>query len=248
MLVVPVDVFEEGVLAVLGPAVPHELLYTAYWVIYWSVPAALAVLVSRWFGSGFIAGYERRVGLRIIRRDRVPGGTRLALYVCIAIVLINLVFLVNGFQSLALVLLTAIATFVGLLLLMMQFSSIFGTTSIIGVVLGVAALIVVQSVATGFQHEFERRVLGVYAHINVTRTMGIAEYRRFEAHLRGIEGVKGASPFAYYTMLLAPYKRDGGSTDELRLKSVLVKGIEPDTADQVIDLSDQPHARQRAIH
>jgi lipoprotein-releasing system permease protein len=94
-------------------------------------------------------------------------------------------------QSLALVLLAAIGSFLGLLLLLVQYASIFGTTSIVGVVLGVAALIVVQSVATGFQHEFERRVLGVYAHINVTRSTGMTEYRRFEAWLRTIGGHRG---------------------------------------------------------
>ncbi|MCA9690272.1 MAG: ABC transporter permease [Nannocystaceae bacterium] len=198
----------------------------------------LGILLVLWFGSGFLTGYERVVGLRIIRRERVHRGTRVALYVCVAVVIVALALLLAGLQNLALVLLAAIGTFVGLLLLLMQFSSIFGTTSIIGVVLGVAALIVVQSVATGFQHEFERRVLGVYAHINVTRTMGIAEYRRFEQYLRTVPGVIGASPFAYYTMLLAPYKPEGGSTDELRLKSVLVKGIDPATADEVIDLRD----------
>src|SRR5690606_37906030 len=73
----------------------------------------------------------------------------------------------------ALVFYVAAASFAGLLVLIGQRFSVFGTTSIIGVVLGVAALLVVQSVATGFQHEFERRVLGVYAHINVTRAFGI---------------------------------------------------------------------------
>ncbi|MCA9716939.1 MAG: ABC transporter permease, partial [Myxococcales bacterium] len=208
------------------------------WYLAYGAPLALGVLVLRWIGSSFVTGYERVVGLRIIRRERVPRGSRVALYLCAALVLVCLILLLAGVRSLAIVLLTALATFVGLLLLMMQFSSIFGTTSIIGVVLGVAALIVVQSVATGFQHEFERRVLGVYAHINVTRTMGIAEYRRFERYLRTVDGVEGASPFAYYTMLLAPYKPEGASTDELRLKSVLVKGIDPETADQVIDIVD----------
>ena len=197
--------------------------------------ASLGLLVLFWLLSGAL-GYERSLGLRIIRAERVPRGARMLCAVCWAIAGVALLLLNLGYHSLALVIATAAASFLGLLLLLVQYSSIFGTTSIIGVVLGVAALIVVQSVATGFQHEFERRVLGVYAHINVTRSSGMAEYRRFEAYLRTRPGVTGASPFVYYAMMLAPYDPEGGRTDDLRLASVLVKGIEPETAAQVIDL------------
>jgi lipoprotein-releasing system permease protein len=117
--------------------------------------------------------------------------------------------------------------------------AVSATLSIIGIAIGVAALIVVQSVATGFQHEFERRVLGVYAHINVTRAYGISEYRRFEKYLRTVDGVQGASPFVYYAMALAPTPKPGAEQSEgFRRASVLVKGIEPETADEVIDLRD----------
>ncbi|MBL8970914.1 MAG: ABC transporter permease [Myxococcales bacterium] len=225
--------------APLGPVtlfaeLPAELvpiLGTAGWV----GAGALAVLLLRWLLSGAL-GYESAIGLRIIRAERVPRGARLAFVVCVLVAVGGLLALNLGVTSLGLVIAVAAASFLGLLLLLVQYSSIFGTTSIVGVVLGVAALIVVQSVATGFQHEFERRVLGVYAHINVTRSTGMTEYRRFEAWLRTQPGVTGASPFVYYAMMLAPFDPEGGRTDDLRLASVLVKGIEPETAAQVIDL------------
>jgi len=221
--------------SLLGPAtlfteLPGPLITTA-----WVGTAALAVLLLRWLMSGAL-GYESQIGLRIIRTDRVPRGARLAFLVCLLVAVGGLLALNLGITSLGLVIAVAAASFLGLLLLLVQYSSIFGTTSIVGVVLGVAALIVVQSVATGFQHEFERRVLGVYAHINVTRSTGMTEYRRFEAWLRTQPGVQGASPFVYYAMMLAPFDPEGGRTDDLRLASVLVKGIEPTTAEQVIDL------------
>lgn len=196
---------------------------------------ALAVLLLRWMLSNAL-GFESTIGLRIIRAERVPRGARVAGIACWVIAAAALIALNLGQHSLALVITAAAASFFGLLLLLVQYTSIFATTSIVGVVLGVAALIVVQSVATGFQHEFERRVLGVYAHINVTRSTGMTEYRRFEQYLRTIPGVTGASPFVYYAMMLAPYDPEGGRTDDLRLASVLVKGIEPATAEQVIDL------------
>lgn len=201
----------------------------------WGGSIALLVLILRWLLSGAF-GYESRIGLRILRTDRAPRRARVACLVCLLIAAGGLLALNLGVHSLTLVVTVAWASFLGLLLLLVQYSSIFGTTSIVGVVLGVAALIVVQSVATGFQHEFERRVLGVYAHINITRSTGMTEYRRFEAWLRQQAGVQGASPFVYYAMMLAPFDPEGGRTDDLRLASVLVKGIEPATASEVIDL------------
>ncbi|NVB40840.1 FtsX-like permease family protein [Pseudenhygromyxa sp. WMMC2535] len=241
---------------------------------------SLALLSLRLVLMGF-TGYERMVGLRIIRRagkDRdmaepvlapFSGGNaaqavakgvaslpiwkrgRLWLYVfwiSAALSIAVLVALNMGLDRsdkalldllqplrVFLVFYAAAATFLGLLVLIAQRFSVFATTSIIGVVLGVAALLVVQSVATGFQHEFERRVLGVYAHINVTRAFGVSEYRRFESWLRTLPGVEGASPFVYYAMALAPSTSDRGA-DDVKLASVLVKGIEPTTAEQVIDL------------
>ncbi len=260
----------------------------------WSGAISLGLLLLRLALVGF-TGYERMVGLRIIRRrandpidavianDPLKAGllaTRnlrasvagaalssvagvepdlplwrrgtfwlwffgvTAVLGVVTLVVLNevvdpgsdLFHLLKG-ARVALVFYVAIASFLGLLVLIAQRFSVFGTTSIIGVVLGVAALLVVQSVATGFQHEFERRVLGVYAHINVTRAFGISEYRRFEAWLRTLPGVEGASPFVYYAMALAPHDRGDRGVD-VKLASVLVKGIEPSTAAEVIDLPE----------
>jgi lipoprotein-releasing system permease protein len=221
--------------ALLGPVTLFAELPQPLPTLGWIGTGALTVLLLRWLLSGAL-GYESAIGLRIIRAERVPRGARLAFAACVVVAVGGLLALNLGITSLGLVIAVAAASFLGLLLLLVQYSSIFGTTSIVGVVLGVAALIVVQSVATGFQHEFERRVLGVYAHINVTRSTGMTEYRRFEAWLRTQPGVTGASPFVYYAMMLAPFDPEGGRTDDLRLASVLVKGIEPATAAEVIDL------------
>lgn len=215
------------------------------------------VLALRYAVVGF-TGYEPLIGLRIIRRDRagerahkwlricwIACGLSLAILVGFAYVWHDAAWVVAPDSAgiirnirLQLVFVAAISSFVGLLLFISRRFSVFGTTSIFGVVLGVAALLVVQSVATGFQHEFERRVLGVYAHINVTRPFGISEYRRFEGWLRTVPGVTGASPFVYYPMALAPYDAEGLREGDIELASVLVKGIEPKTAEQVIDVVD----------
>lgn len=198
---------------------------------------AFPVLILRWFAAYFL-GFERRFGLRIIQRERAPKNLRLALLFCFVVAIAALAIMNTDYKGIEFVFIAAIASFCGLLLLLIQRLSIFGTTSIIGVVLGVAALVVVQSVATGFQHEFERRVLGVYSHINVMRFrgLGIAEYRRFEQFLRTLEGVQGASPFVYNAMMLAPYDPEGRRQGNNRLAAVLAKGIEPSSAHEVIDL------------
>ncbi|WP_165704095.1 ABC transporter permease [Enhygromyxa salina] len=279
-------------LALGTPALAVSDAPTWVTVMGWVGAISFGLLILRLVLVGF-TGYERLVGLRIIRRagfdllgsalgsgtephasadadpdfERPPVWRRgpfwLALFwITAALGLVTLLAfnhvvdrddaaMLELFKPLrvGLVFYVAVASFAGLLVLIGQRFSVFGTTSIIGVVLGVAALLVVQSVATGFQHEFERRVLGVYAHINVTRAFGISEYRRFEGWLRTLPGVEGASPFVYYAMALAPYTggpasagapgNAGVAGSDVKLASVLVKGIEPSTADQVIDLP--PH-------
>jgi lipoprotein-releasing system permease protein len=249
------------VLALGTPALLVPKIPTWLGVLGWTGLISLVLLLLRLVLVGF-TGYEQFVGLRIIRRESHPSIERqrppwrrgrfwLALFWSTAALGVAVLLVFNNLIDrddsatldalkpvrVGLVFYVAAASFAGLLVLIGQRFSVFGTTSIIGVVLGVAALLVVQSVATGFQHEFERRVLGVYAHINVTRAFGISEYRRFETWLRTLPGVEGASPFVYYAMSLAPYSRDGSGSGAGGVGvSVLVKGIEPSTADQVIDL------------
>ena len=199
--------------------------------------AAFGLLVVWWSIVGF-SGYERLAGVRIIRHE---GNGRAAPHwawwaVPAAVAVLGMAWLESGERSVAVVAIVAIS--VGMVLVggTTRLFSVFASVSVVGVAIGVAALIVVQSVATGFQHEFERRVLGVYAHINVTRPPGIAEYRRFERYLRTLPGVVGVSPFAYHGMILAPYEPDGVQAGDLRQAGVTVKGIEPETAHEVIDL------------
>ncbi len=198
---------------------------------------ASILLIAWWFITGF-SGYEHRAGLRILRRTKPATRFRGPAVLAVLATLAGIGALLLGFRHAPLVIVTALTAGAAMVFIIARRFTVFATLSIVGIAIGVAALIVVQSVATGFQHEFERRVLGVYAHINVTRTFGISEYRRFEAHLRTVDGVVGASPFVYYAMALAPQGPKGGSEDEaaFRRASVLVKGIEPTTAHEVIDL------------
>ncbi|MBX7082740.1 MAG: ABC transporter permease [Nannocystaceae bacterium] len=197
--------------------------------------AAVAALVLWWAVTGFV-GYEHRAGLRIIMRPSKSRRSLAPTLLALAGTVAGLAALYFGLRSAALVIATAGCATAAMVLILVRRFAVFASLSIVGIAIGVAALIVVQSVATGFQHEFERRVLGVYAHINVTRAFGVSEYRRFEQYLRTVDGVIGASPFVYYAMALAPAPSSDAEAAELRRATVLVKGIEPETAHEVIDL------------
>lgn len=226
-----------GLLAIL-PDVPAELVRLGQVGL-----VAFFGLLAWWVVTGF-SGYEHLAGLRILRRPshHTDGGRELLYAALVAALGIGALYL--GVRSAAVAVVVALAVGAVLVLLLVRRFAVFATLSIVGIAIGVAALIVVQSVATGFQHEFERRVLGVYAHINVTRGFGISEYRRFETYLRDVEGVVGASPFVYYHMALAPHDPAGERGGDIRRASVLVKGIEPATADEVIDLREHLRAAE----
>jgi lipoprotein-releasing system permease protein len=202
---------------------------------------ALVGLVAWWAITGF-SGYEQLAGLRILRRPGVPPRIAGVLLVALAVAAAGVYALHLGVRSAPLAVVVALACGTLMVVVLARRFAVFATLSMVGIAIGVAALIVVQSVATGFQHEFERRVLGVYAHINVTRSFGISEYRRFEGYLRTVPGVVGVSPFVYYAMALAPIDPEGKREGDIRRASVLVKGIEPETAAEVIDLESHLRA------
>lgn len=77
-----------------------------------------------------------------------------------------------------------------------RFASIIAVFSLIGIALGVATLIVVSSVMSGFQQELVSRVLGVNGHITVTATPGrsIDDYQALAKRIGAIHDVVSAVP------------------------------------------------------
>ncbi|MCH9681425.1 MAG: ABC transporter permease [Deltaproteobacteria bacterium] len=230
-LLVVLALLSLGSFGLLWPDAPLAVSQTAYLGL-----AALASLLVWWVMTGF-SGYERVAGARILRRTGPAPTTGMLLIIAVLVMVAGIVALNFGVRSASVAVVVALAGGTAMIIVLAARFAVFATLSMVGIAIGVAALIVVQSVATGFQHEFERRVLGVYAHINVTRSFGISEYRRFEGYLRNVDGVIGASPFVYYAMALAPFDPEGKRGGDIRRASVLVKGIEPETANEVIDLA-----------
>jgi len=74
------------------------------------------------------------------------------------------------------------------------FISIIAIFSFVGIILGVATLIIVMSVMNGFREELIERMLGMNAHITVYHEDGkIMDYEEHVAEIRQISGIKHAN-------------------------------------------------------
>lgn len=100
------------------------------------------------------------------------------------------------------------------------FISFISGVSMLGIGLGVAALIIVLSVMNGFQKEVRDRMLGVLSHIEVFTPHGEAlpDVARTLREVRAHPEVIGAAPFIAAQGLLARGED---------MKGVLVRGIDP---------------------
>jgi lipoprotein-releasing system permease protein len=93
--------------------------------------------------------------------------------------------------------------------------------SVIGVAAGVATLVIALSMNTGFRETLQDRLLGVTAHISLTRpgSGGIKNYEEMAEKLAAIPGVRSVTPAVYQTVLLSFAGQARG---------VVTKGIEPE--------------------
>ncbi|MDP3251998.1 MAG: lipoprotein-releasing ABC transporter permease subunit [Hydrogenophaga sp.] len=110
------------------------------------------------------------------------------------------------------------------------FISFISGVSMLGIALGVAALIIVLSVMNGFQKEVRDRMLGVLAHIEVFEPGGqaIPDLPRVLASIEGHPEVLGAAPFVGAQALIARGED---------MKGTLVRGIDPALEPKVTDLA-----------
>jgi lipoprotein-releasing system permease protein len=93
--------------------------------------------------------------------------------------------------------------------------------SVIGIAAGVATLVIALSMNTGFRRTIQDRLLGVSAHVNLTRpgSEGIPDYGALAEKLSHVPGVRSVAPAIYLTVLLS-----GGG----HARGVVVKGIDPE--------------------
>ncbi len=110
------------------------------------------------------------------------------------------------------------------------FISFISSVSMLGIALGVAALIVVLSVMNGFQKEVRDRMLGVLSHIELYDASGqaIPNLDTVLTSVRQHPEVVGAAPYVGAQALLARGED---------MKGAIVRGIDPAQEPQVADLA-----------
>ena len=109
-----------------------------------------------------------------------------------------------------------------------HFISFISLISMLGIALGVAALIVVLSVMNGFQKELRARILGVASHVQITGPDNqLADWQRVEQGALTARGVVAAAPYVNAQGLLA---------NESNVRGAIVRGIVPGLEDQVADI------------
>ncbi|HEY3490855.1 MAG TPA: lipoprotein-releasing ABC transporter permease subunit [Candidatus Deferrimicrobiaceae bacterium] len=108
------------------------------------------------------------------------------------------------------------------------FISIITFISVLGVTIGVTALIIVLAVMNGFEQELKDRILGATAHVHVTSLDGtIPEPYRLAARLGAMEGIAAASPYVFSQMMITS---GGGATGGV------LRGVDPASVGKVTRL------------
>lgn len=110
------------------------------------------------------------------------------------------------------------------------FISFISGVSMLGISLGVAALIIVLSVMNGFQKEVRDRMLSVVSHVEVYGPGGgpLPDVQRTLAEVRRNPEVVGAAPFVAAQSLIARGED---------MRGAIVRGIDPALEPQVTDLA-----------
>jgi lipoprotein-releasing system permease protein len=108
------------------------------------------------------------------------------------------------------------------------FISLITVISVLGVMIGVMTLNVVMAVMTGFEETLRDRLLGINAHVALVKSGDqVSDYDKLVEEVKKEQGVVAASPSIYGQVML---------TAGPRVSGVLVRGVDPDRINQVVDI------------
>ncbi len=110
------------------------------------------------------------------------------------------------------------------------FISLIGVIAVLGIAIGVTALIVVIAVMTGFDRDLHAKIVGNYSHLVISRLqpMDRGEYEKVSRIVSAHPQVAGLSPYVSAQALL----KEGG-----RFFAVSLRGIEPQTEGEVTKIA-----------
>lgn len=107
-----------------------------------------------------------------------------------------------------------------------KFISLISVISVLGVAIGVAALIVVIAVMSGFDQDLRDKIVGNYSHITVNSLQGISqvEFENIVGKLKDNPHLRGASPYVQGQVLLK---------EDKKFFAVGLRGVDPAQEDKV---------------
>jgi lipoprotein-releasing system permease protein len=117
------------------------------------------------------------------------------------------------------------------------FISVITVISVVGVMVGVMALVVVLSVMNGFRADLMSKILGVNAHILVLSYEGpFKDYQGVKERIDRLAGVAGAAPFIYSQAMV----NHAGA-----VSGVVLRGVDPNTSGQAAGI--QPMIKEGSL-
>lgn len=108
------------------------------------------------------------------------------------------------------------------------FISIITGISILGIMIGVMALIVVLAVMNGFREDLMKKILGVKSHLLImSYNGGIKDTEAVMEKALEVDGVLSATPFIYSQVMI----KNAGN-----ISGAILRGLDPDTAGKVTNI------------
>ena len=118
-----------------------------------------------------------------------------------------------------------------------HFVSFISIASMLGIAIGVSALIIVMSVMNGFQQELRTRILGVASHVQIVGLDGgLSDWPLVARQASLLPDVVAAAPYVNQQGLIA---------HQQSVQGTLVRGILPAEEDKVADIGQ--HMKRGAV-
>ena len=107
-----------------------------------------------------------------------------------------------------------------------RFISVITIISVLGVMVGVMALVVVLSVMNGFRSDLMSKILGVNSHVLVLNLSGTFNgYQQVAEKVEKMDGVVAITPFVYTQVML---------NNSGRVSGAVLRGVDPESAARVV--------------
>ncbi|MCP4447501.1 MAG: ABC transporter permease [Myxococcales bacterium] len=175
--------------------------------------------------------YESRIGWRYLYRGELDRRHLygLAIFAAMTALGLGMALATDGGSGWGIIL-TGVGMMGAVLFGLLWVFSVFTTVSVLGVVLGVAAMTLVLAVTSGFQQQFQDKVLGVNAHVIIMKNNhGFSEYREIEEMAWKIDSdVIAVQPFIFVEMQV--------TQGQGHVAGVAIKGIDPKRMNSVLDV------------